>query len=99
MAAVRGQRPLSGRTGSKSLSGRFLVLVGSFVIILAGFLSRSGRLCLVGRSFRLSGFGLSATPAAQQSANADTSGATLAQLETEVNELKAVLRTFGLIAT
>ena len=35
----------------------------------------------------------------QQPANADTSGATLGQLETEVNELKATLRTFGLIAT
>jgi hypothetical protein len=31
-------------------------------------------------------------------ANANTSGATLAQLETEVNELKALLRTAGLIA-
>lgn len=31
-------------------------------------------------------------------ANADTSGAVLAALETEVNELKAVLRTHGLIA-
>lgn len=41
----------------------------------------------------------SASPAGTQAANADTSGATLAQLETEVNELKAVLRTFGLIAT
>lgn len=39
------------------------------------------------------------TAATQQAANADTSGATLVQLETEVNELKAVLRTFGLIAT
>jgi hypothetical protein len=36
---------------------------------------------------------------ATQSANADTSGAVLADLETEVNELKAVLRIFGLIAT
>jgi hypothetical protein len=41
----------------------------------------------------------SATPVATQAANADTSGATLGQLETEVNELKAVLRTFGIIAT
>ena len=40
----------------------------------------------------------SATPAGTQAANADTSGAALAALETEVNELKAVLRTFGLIA-
>jgi hypothetical protein len=48
---------------------------------------------------RLTGFGLSATPVVQQAANADTSGATLGQLETEVNELKAILRTFGLIAT
>jgi hypothetical protein len=39
-----------------------------------------------------------ATPAGTQAANADTSGAALAALETEVNELKAVLRTFGLIA-
>ena len=36
---------------------------------------------------------------AQAAANADTSGATLAAIETEVNELKATLRTFGLIAT
>ena len=39
------------------------------------------------------------TPAAQVAANADTSGATLGQLETEVNELKALLRTFGFLAT
>lgn len=31
-------------------------------------------------------------------ANADTSGATLTQLETEVNELKALLRAAGLLA-
>lgn len=36
---------------------------------------------------------------AQPTANADTSGATLGQLETEVNELKAALRSLGLIAT
>lgn len=41
----------------------------------------------------------SATPAATQAANADTSGAALADLETEVNQIKSVLRTFGLIAT
>lgn len=41
----------------------------------------------------------SATPASTQAANPDTSGAVLADLETEVNQLKAVLRTFGLIAT
>ena len=33
----------------------------------------------------------------QPAANADTSGATLGDLETEVNQLKAVLRTWGLI--
>jgi hypothetical protein len=38
------------------------------------------------------------TPVVQQAANANTSGATLAALETEVNELKATLRTFGFIA-
>lgn len=40
-----------------------------------------------------------ATPVVQASANADTSGATLPQLETEVNELKALLRAKGLMAT
>lgn len=39
-----------------------------------------------------------ATPIVQPSANADTSGATLGQLETEVNELKALLRSLGLLA-
>lgn len=39
-----------------------------------------------------------ATPIAQPGANADTSGATLGQLETEVNQLKATLRTLGLMA-
>ena len=34
----------------------------------------------------------------QQAANADTAGATLAALETEVNELKAALRAFGILA-
>ena len=43
-------------------------------------------------------FGLGLTPIATQAANADTSGATLAALETEVNQLKATLRAFGLIA-
>lgn len=38
-------------------------------------------------------------PATQQAANADTSGAALVDLETEVNQLKAVLRAYGLIAT
>jgi len=33
----------------------------------------------------------------KQAANADTSGATLLQLETEVNELKAILRNFGIL--
>jgi hypothetical protein len=40
-----------------------------------------------------------ATPAAQPAANPDTSGATLPNLEIEVNQIKAVLRTLGLIAT
>jgi hypothetical protein len=40
----------------------------------------------------------SATPVGTQAANADTSGATLGQIETEVNEIKSMLRTFGLIA-
>jgi hypothetical protein len=34
----------------------------------------------------------------KQPANADTAGATLAQLETEVNELKQALRNAGIIA-
>lgn len=49
-------------------------------------------------SGQFTAFGVGTT-ATQQPANADTSGATLVQLETEVNELKAVLRAFGLIAT
>jgi hypothetical protein len=49
-------------------------------------------------SGQFTAFGVGTT-ATQQAANADTSGATLVQLETEVNELKAVLRAFGLIAT
>lgn len=36
---------------------------------------------------------------AQQAANADTSGASLGDLETEVNELKAALRAVGILAT
>jgi len=40
-----------------------------------------------------------ATPIVQESANADTSGATLRQLETEVNQLKQLLRNYGLLAT
>jgi hypothetical protein len=39
------------------------------------------------------------TPIVQESANADTSGATLRQLETEVNQLKQLLRNYGLLAT
>jgi len=38
------------------------------------------------------------TPIAQKAANADTSGASLAALETEVNELKQLLRDYGLMA-
>lgn len=40
----------------------------------------------------------SAEPVGTQAAVADTAGATLAVLEAEVNKLKAVLRSFGLIA-
>jgi hypothetical protein len=39
------------------------------------------------------------TPVTQPVANADTSGAALAALETEVNEIKALLRLIGLMAT
>jgi hypothetical protein len=39
-----------------------------------------------------------ATPVVQPAANPDTSGATLAALETEVNQLKATLRSLGLLA-
>jgi len=38
------------------------------------------------------------TPVVQPAANADTSGATLANLEIEVNQLKATLRSLGLLA-
>lgn len=48
-------------------------------------------------SGQFTAFGIG-TAATQQAANADTSGATLGQLEIEVNELKAMLRVFGLIA-
>jgi hypothetical protein len=40
-----------------------------------------------------------ATPVVQPSANADTSGATLGDLETEVNQIKQLLRNLGLMAT
>ena len=38
------------------------------------------------------------TPIVQESANADTSGLTLANLEIEVNQLKQLLRNYGLMA-
>jgi len=40
-----------------------------------------------------------ATPITQPAANADTSGATLPNLEIEVNQLKQLLRNLGLLAT
>jgi hypothetical protein len=40
-----------------------------------------------------------ATPIVQPAANADTSGATLGDLETEVNQIKQLLRNLGLMAT
>lgn len=49
-------------------------------------------------SGQFTAFGIGTT-ATQQAANADTSGATLVDLETEVNQIKAVLRAYGLIAT
>ncbi len=49
-------------------------------------------------SGQFTAFGVGTT-ATQQAANPDTTGAILLQLEAEVNELKAVLRAFGLIAT
>lgn len=49
-------------------------------------------------SGQFTAFGIGTT-ATQQAANPDTSGAALADLETEVNQIKAVLRAFGLIAT
>ena len=48
-------------------------------------------------STQLGFFGV--TPVAQPAANPDTSGASLATLEAEVNQLKAALRSLGLIAT
>jgi hypothetical protein len=48
-----------------------------------------------GATQKLGFFG--AAPVVRPAANADTSGATLAALETEVNELKAMLRTLGLL--
>lgn len=39
------------------------------------------------------------TPVTQRAANADTSGASLGDLETEVNEIKQALRDVGIIAT
>jgi hypothetical protein len=45
-------------------------------------------------------FGMgSATPVGSQAAQADTSGATLGQLETELNSIKAKLRTVGIMLT
>lgn len=38
------------------------------------------------------------TPIVQEPANADTSGATLVNLEIEVNQLKQLLRNYGLMA-
>jgi hypothetical protein len=57
--------------------------------------SASNRLTTTG------GFGMYdvTPPATQPAANPDTSGATLAALETEVNQLKALLRSFGMMAT
>lgn len=49
-------------------------------------------------SGQFTAFGVGTT-ATQQAANPDTSGATLGQLETELNQVKQVLRAFGLIAT
>jgi hypothetical protein len=40
-----------------------------------------------------------AAPISQPAANPDTSGATLGALETEVNQIKALLRSLGLMAT
>lgn len=54
---------------------------------------------LKGGPAEVSAFGLDKDPVVQQAANPDTAGATLATLEAEVNELKAVLRAFGFIAT
>ena len=64
----------------------------------AGMRTKLGKEVILAPATGTVGF-FGTTPAAQQAANADTSGATLAALETEVNELKATLRTFGLIAT
>lgn len=50
-------------------------------------------------SGQFTAFAVNKAPVNQQAANADTTGATLVDLETEVNQLKAVLRAFGLIAT
>lgn len=60
------------------------------------FLNHGGRIGTE-TGARIGFFG--ATPISQKAANADTSGATLAALETEVNELKQLLRDYGLLAT
>lgn len=51
-----------------------------------------------GQTNKIGFFNKQSAPVAQQPANPDTSAATLAALETEANELKAVLRAYGLIA-
>lgn len=65
------------------------VKVFNFTFTLAGALNHDGGTV---------GF-FGQTPASQPAANPDTSGASLAALETEVNQLKAALRSLGLIAT
>lgn len=61
-------------------------------------LTRLGDVTKLAKSGGTLGF-FGVTPASQAAVNADTSGATLGQVETEVNELKALLRTYGLLST
>jgi hypothetical protein len=62
-----------------------------------GFGTSTGTKLGTGPTQKMGFYGV--TPVVQPAANADTSGATLPNLEIEVNQLKALLRSVGLLAT
>lgn len=82
--AANGTAFVTAGNGSFGIDGNFVINFGA------------------GDIFTCNGIGLgffNTPPVAQAAANPDTSGATLAQLETEVNQLKQMARYYGLLPT
>jgi hypothetical protein len=82
------QFAVDGTSGNTTING---------ALTTEGDVDLDNALLINGNGSQLAFFGVS--PVTQRPANADTSGAALGTLETEVNQIKQLLRDYGLLAT